>query len=114
MIPDACPDRENAWSFLRQLLSEDVQLALYKRGGLGLPVNHAAYEALVGAVSSPETRETLRWMEEHSPVCTYERRTLGQLLSGSLAPWLTRDKSLDEALSLAQSRIDIYVSEHAG
>lgn len=113
LIPEACPDRENAWGFLRQLLTEDFQLALYQRGGEGLPVNCGAFEALTASVCTPQYKERLARLLEDSPVLTWETKTVAGLLEEDMQPWFNGDKSLDQALAAAQGRIDIYMAERA-
>ena len=46
MIPETCPDKENAWSFLRLLLMEGQQLKDFDRRRVCYPSNAAALNAV--------------------------------------------------------------------
>lgn len=113
LIPKTCPDVENAWGFLRSLLKSDFQTALFDVSGRGIPSNIKAYDFVVDTLSSPETKAILDYMISHSPVHTYESMQLKDILVSSIQPWFNGDASLDDALSAAQGRINIYTAERA-
>lgn len=113
LIPETCPDVENAWGFLRCLLTPEFQTEFYRVWGMGLPSNSQAYGQIVGSVSSPEMQEKLDYMIAHSTVLTYESLQLQDILVSSMQPWFNGDASYEDALNNAQSRINIFTAERA-
>lgn len=113
LIPETCPDVENAWGFLRSLLKSDFQTALFDVSGRGIPANTKAYNFVLDTLSSPEMQEKLNYMIAHSPVQTYDSLQLRDILISSMQPWFNGDASYEDALNNAQSRINIFTAERA-
>lgn len=113
LIPKTCPDVENAWGFLRCLLTSEFQTAFYKAWCMGLPSNSQAYEQIASSVSTPEMREQLDYMIVHSPVHTYDSKQLTEILVSSMQAWFNGDAAYEDALNNAQSRINIFTAERA-
>lgn len=113
LIPKTCQDVENAWGFLRSLLTTEFQTAFYKARGTGLPSNSQAYEQIASSVCTPEMQEQLNYMISHSPVRTYDSLQLNNILVSSIQPWFNGDATLENALSNAQGRVNIFTAERA-
>lgn len=113
LIPKTCPDVENAWGFLRSLLKSDFQTALFDVSNMGIPVNINAYDFVVDTLSTPEIKDQLNYMISHSPVHTYDSLQLNNILVSSIQPWFNGDATLENALSNAQGRVNIFTAERA-
>lgn len=114
LIPETCPDAKSAWGFLHSLLTSEFQTAFYKAWCMGLPSNSQAFEQITSSVSTPEMQDQLNYMISHSPVHTYDSLQLNNILVSSIQPWFNGDATLEDALSNAQGRVNIFTAERAG
>ena len=112
MIPETCPDKENAWSFLRLLLMEDQQLKDFDRRRVCYPSNAAALEAVLESYALPELHETVMSLVDGAQVYTQERAGMERIFIESMQPYLYGDSDMDTALSIARGRLDIFAAEH--
>ncbi len=108
-IPANSRNREGAWAFIKDLLSEGKQFAVSKSGGMPvlLDVLRDANEN-----ASPHAQEQLMALLE----CTrwsqlFFDDDLIELIVADCQPFMNGEKSLDETVALIQKRANIYVSE---
>lgn len=112
MIPETCPDRDNAWSYLSGLLSERFQTEYFCLRHMGLPSNIKAHEAVVSSFCSDEMRENIRRLELCGFIRDYDAIQLSNLLNDSMQRYFNGDQELDGAMTAAEGRLNIYYNEH--
>lgn len=112
MIPETCPDKENAWSFLRLLLMEDQQMKDFDRRRICYPSNATALEAALDSYTLPELGETVRGLIDSAPVYTQESAGMERIFIESMQPYLYGDSDMDTALNIARGKLEIFAAEH--
>lgn len=113
MIPETCPDKENAWSFLRLLLMEGQQLKDFDRRRICYPSNAAALNAVLDSYALPELGGTvMALIDGRAGVHSGERRD-GADIHREHAPYLYGDSDMDTALSIARGKLEIFAAEHS-
>ena len=112
MIPETCPDKENAWSFLRLLLTESQQMKDFDRRRICYPSNAAALDAVLDSYTRPELGATVRGLIDGAPVYTQESAEMERIFIESMQPYLYGDSDLDTALDIARGKLDIFAAEH--
>lgn len=112
MIPETCPDKENAWSFLRLLLMEEQQMKDFDRRRICYPSNAAALDAVLDSYVLPELGETVMGLIDGAPVYTQESAGMERIFIESMQPYLYGDSDMDTALGIARGKLDIFIAEH--
>lgn len=113
MIPETCPDKENAWSFLRLLLMEGQQLKDFDRRRICYPSNAAALNAVLDSYELPELGQTVMGLIDGAPVYTQESAGMERIFIESVQPYLYGDSDMDTALSIAWGKLEIFAAEHS-
>lgn len=113
MIPETCPDKENAWSFLRLLLMEGQQLKDFDRRRICYPSNAAALNAVLDSYELPELGQTVMGLIDGAPVYTQESAGMERIFIESMQPYLYGDSDLNTALSIARGKLEIFAAEHS-
>lgn len=113
MIPETCPDKENAWSFLRLLLMEGQQLKDFDRRRICYPSNAAALNAVLDSYELPELGQTVMGLIDGAPVYTQESAGMERIFIESMQPYLYGDSDMDTALSIARGKLEIFAAEHS-
>ena len=113
MIPETCPDKENAWSFLRLLLMEGQQLKDFDRRRICYPSNAAALNAVLDSYEFPELGQTVMGLIDGAPVYTQESARMERIFIESVQPYLYGDSDMDTALSIARGKLEIFAAEHS-
>lgn len=113
MIPETCPDKENAWSFLRLLLMEGQQLKDFDRRRICYPSNAAALNAVLDSYALPELGGTVMALIDGAPVYTQESAGMERIFIESMQPYLYGDSDMDTALSIARGKLEIFAAEHS-
>ena len=113
MIPETCPDKENAWSFLRLLLMEGQQMKDFDRRRVCCPSNAAALEAVLDSYALPELGETVMGLIDNAPVYTQESARMERIFIESMQPYLYGDSDMDTALDIARVKLEIFAAEHS-
>lgn len=113
MIPETCPDKENAWSFLRLLLMEGQQLKDFDRRRIYYPSNAAALNAVLDSYELPELGQTVMGLIDGAPVYTQESAGMERIFIESVQPYLYGDSDMDTALSIARGKLEIFAAEHS-
>ena len=111
MIPETCPDKENAWGFLRILLMEEQQLKEYNQRRMCYPSNINALEQVLDSYDSPETYEAVHRLIEDAVLYTPDYVKAEQIFIESVQPYLYGDAELDEVLGIAQGKLNIFSAE---
>lgn len=113
MIPETCPDKENAWSFLRLLLMEGQQLKDFDRRRICYPSNAAALNAVLDSYELPELGQTVMGLVDGAPVYTQESAGMERIFIESMQPYLYGDSNMDTALDIARGKLEIFAAEHS-
>ena len=113
MIPETCPDKENAWSFLRLLLMEGQQLKDFDRRRICYPSNAAALNAVLDSYELPELGQTVMGLIDGAPVYTQESAGMERIFIESMQPYLYGDSDMDTALDIARGKLEIFAAEHS-
>lgn len=113
MIPETCPDKENAWSFLRLLLIEGQQLKDFDRRRICYPSNAAALNAVLDSYALPELGGTVMALIDGAPVYTQESAGMERIFIESMQPYLYGDSNMDTALDIARGKLEIFAAEHS-
>lgn len=113
MIPETCPGKENAWSFLRLLLMEGQQLKDFDRRRICYPSNAAALNAVLDSYELPELGQTVMGLIDGAPVYTQESAGMERIFIESMQPYLYGDSDMDTALSIARGKLEIFAAEHS-
>lgn len=113
MIPETCPDKENAWSFLRLLLMEGQQLKDFDRRRICYPSNAAALNAVLDSYALPELGGTVMALIDGAPVYTQESAGMERIFIESMQPYLYGDSDLNTALDIARGKLEIFAAEHS-
>ena len=113
MIPETCPDKENAWSFLRLLLMEGQQMKDFDRRRICYPSNAAALNAVLDSYELPELGQTVMALIDGAPVYTQESAGMERIFIESMQPYLYGDSDMDTALSIARGKLEIFAAEHS-
>ena len=111
MIPETCPDKENAWGFLRLLLIRDQQMKDFDRRRICYPSNAAALNAVLKSYTLPELGETVTGLIDGAPVYTQESAEMERIFIESMQPYLYGDSDMDTALGIARGKLDIFAAE---
>lgn len=112
MIPEAAPDKESSWSFLRRLLTEEWQVKRYAEWCGPYPSNIGALNTVLESYATEETAAEYYSLVRGAVLCNYEKQQLHAILCESILPYLYGDSDLETALKYAQGRINIYCAEH--
>ena len=113
-IPSAGKNKEGAWAFIREMLSENRQIAAASRS---LPPAMPVFYNLVqhrNESAKEEYRAMFDLMLENTCSAEYGDKELVQIIITSCQPYLSGEKTLEETVKLVQSRASIYVAEHYG
>ena len=113
MIPETCPDKGNAWSFLRLLLMEGQQLKDFDRRRICYPSNAAALNAVLDSYELPGLGQTVMGLIDGAPVYTQESAGMERIFIESMQPYLYGDSDMDTALSIARGKLEIFAAEHS-
>ena len=113
MIPETCPDKENAWGFLRLLLMEGQQIKDFDRRRVCCPSNAAALNAVLDSYELPELGQTVMCLIDGAPVYTQESAGMERIFIESMQPYLYGDSDLDTALDIARGKLEIFAAEHS-
>ena len=113
MIPETCPDKENAWGFLRLLLMDGQQIKDFDRRRVCCPSNAAALEAVLDSYALPELGETVMGLIDSAPVYTQESAQMERIFIESMQPYLYGDSDIDTALNIARGKLEIFAAEHS-
>lgn len=113
MIPETCPDKENAWSFLRLLLMEGQQLKDFDRRRICYPSDAAALNAVLDSYELPELGQTVMGLIDGAPVYTQESAGMERIFIESMQLYLYGDSDMDTALSIARGKLEIFAAEHS-
>ncbi len=113
MIPETCPDKENAWSFLRLLLMEGQQMKDFDRRRICYPSNAAALNAVLDSYELPELGQTVMALIDGAPVYTQESAGMERIFIESMQPYLYGDSDLNTALDIARGKLEIFAAEHS-
>lgn len=111
LIPEACADKQNAWSFLRLLLTEEHQLKDFDRRRVCYPSNVHALARVLESYSSDETEAVVRRLIESATLRTAEYDTASGIFAQSVMPYLNGDADADTVLSAAQGKLNIFAAE---
>lgn len=112
MIPEACRDKENAWGFLRTLLTEEWQEKNYSETLTGYPCNTEALESVLDSYASDAAKESFAKLLEGAVFQDHETYELRELLRDSMQAYFYGDSDLETAIQYAQGRLNIYCAEH--
>lgn len=112
MIPATCGDKENAWGFLRTLLTADFQLKAFAETHTGYPTNAEAFQTVLDSYASEKSRAALLSLVEHGELNNYDTAQLRKLFLECMRPYLYDEYDLTSALNNAQGRINLYAAEH--
>lgn len=136
-INSGSENKEGAWEFIKYMLEEESQTALYKDYGLswiynGFPVNKSAFEKtcdlmkgnnsesyrdtgdllpLRTAKLSKSRREDLRAALEDARSAPLRTRPLLDIILEESAAYFAGEKSVDEVRTVVESRIGMYLGE---
>ncbi len=113
MIPETCPDKENAWSFLRLLLIEGQQMKDFDRRRICYPSNAAALNAVLDSYELPELGQTVMGLVDGAPVYTQESAGMERIFIESMQLYLYGDSDLNTALDIARGKLEIFAAEHS-
>ena len=113
MIPETCPDKENAWGFLSLLLMEGQQMRDFDRRRVCYPSNAAVLEAVLDSYALPELGGTVMGLIGGAPVYTQESAQMERIFIESMQPYLYGDSDMDTALDIARGKLEIFAAEHS-
>ncbi|PZM66465.1 hypothetical protein DOE73_06450 [Paenibacillus dendritiformis] len=120
--------KQEAWDFLKFLVSEEMQLAPAR---IGLPINKQVYNEMFdrmlddvkknGSVTTlrgeepvtvtPEQLESMRPLAEKANQKSSGDPKILDIFRTEIAPYFAGQKSLDDALRLIQSKVTTYLNE---
>lgn len=112
MIPSTCGDIQNAWGFLKSVLSADFQVKAFADTYSGLPTNAAAFRTVMDSYASEQAKASVDSLIEHAVVIDYDTVELRKIFLSCLEPYLYGNYDLDTALNNAQGRMNLYAAEH--
>lgn len=113
MIPDTCANKDNAWGFLRILLSEECQMKQFNQRRVCYPSNVNALDAVLSSYNSEKTYDTVYKLIEHATLYTWDSVTAESIFTESVQPYLYGDSDLNTVLKIAQGKINIFSAEHS-
>jgi len=113
LIPKTCPDKENAWGFLRIMLTEEWQLKEFDRRRICYPSNAAALETVLDSYPSSAMREEVYRLTDSAALRTLDYAKAEKIFIESVQPYLYGDRDLDTVLNIAQGKINIFTAERA-
>lgn len=111
LIPETCADKENAWSFLRLLLTEEHQLKDFDRRRVCYPSNVHALARVLDSYNSDETETVVRRLIESATLRTAEYDKAAAIFAQSVMPYLQGDADADTVLNIAQGKLNIFAAE---
>lgn len=110
-IPRAAQNKSGAWDFVKSMLVLNTQLEVKN----ALPVNMVAFERKAEATLNPdEVKLLLTLVSDTKFAENTADSALREIIISSGQAFLNGDKSLEETISIIQSRASIYMSEHYG
>lgn len=111
MIPETCQNKENAWAFLRIMLTEEQQIKEFEQRRICYPSNVNALEQVLGSYNSPETAEAVHRLIDNATLHTPDYVKAEQIFVDSVLPYLHGDTELDAVLAIAQGKMNIFSAE---
>lgn len=111
LIPESCSDKENAWSFMRLLLTKEHQLRDFDKRRVCYPSNVHALESVLRSYNSDETEAGVYKLIENASIRTAEYDKVEAIFTESVMPYLYGDAELDAVLNIAQGKLNIFVAE---
>lgn len=111
MIPASCQDKENAWGFLRTMLTSDYQIKAFAEGRSGYPCNIKAFNTVLNSYASHDTIDLIQSLVDNAVFLDYSTYQMRKIFLSSIRPYLFGDYNLYDALESAQSKINIYLAE---
>lgn len=112
-IPTNSQNKEGAWAFIKERISLETQLNL--NSVEGMPVNYDALKRLAETNAKPEDRELLYDLLNRTKYAKgFADDGLREIIISSGQGYLAGEKTLEETVSLIQSRASIYVAEQYG
>lgn len=112
-IPVTSKNKEGAWEFIRNQLTESKQLSSYPLDGM--PVNYDALMRVSTELKDSELHEQfIELINNTTKAICYGNQQLQKIIVESGMAYLAGDKSLEETVNLIQSRVSIYVAEQCG
>ena len=112
-IPVTSKNKEGAWAFIRNQLTESKQLSSYPLDGM--PVNYDALTRVSAELKDDELHtQFMELIKNTTKAICYGDRQLQKIIVESGMAYLAGDKGLEETVNLIQSRVSIYVGEQCG
>lgn len=112
VIPAKCKNVENAWQFVRYVMSTEGQMNLSVFGGI--PTNTEALEHQLKSKLSDEHAAAFRELLSTKPaVYSALKQHITDIVKECAQSYFSGDRSLDEAAAMIQSRVKIYLAEKA-
>lgn len=112
-IPKTSQNKDGAWAFIREQLSVNKQLNIMI--GQGIPSNYEAAKRLAEEISTEDGKIAFYDLLNRTTFSqAFIDDGLREIIVSSGMSYLAGDKTLEETVSLIQSRASIYVAEQYG
>ncbi len=111
LIPKTCTDKENAWGFLRLILTEEWQIKDFDQRRICYPGNIHALEAVLKSYNSTQMTENVHSLIDSATLHTHNYNKIEQVFIDSVLPYVYGDMELDTVLNIAESTMRIIAAE---
>lgn len=111
LIPKTCADKENAWGFLRLMLTEEWQIKDFNQRRICYPGNIHALEAVLESYNSPQMTENVHSLIDSATLHTHNYNKIEQVFIESVLPYIYGDMDPDTVLNIAESKMRIIAAE---
>lgn len=114
MIPENSVNKEAAWNYLHTLLLPEWQVKYYEMRHFGLPSNLTARSSVLNKYAASETIAVVNSLLDNTAVYGGEQRVMCRMFTAEMQRYFHGDSSLDDALDMAENKLNIRYSEQYG
>ena len=112
-IPSGSQNKEGAWAYIKEILSQDNQLMI--GSSAYLPVNYAALIRKAEASLSEEGQRLLSELLDRTKYAsTYSDQGLRDIIVSSVQGYMSGGRTREDTVAVIQSRASVYMAQNYG
>ena len=112
-IPSGSQNKEGAWAYIKEILSQDNQLMI--GSSAYLPVNYAALiRKAEASLSEAGQRLLSELLDRTKYASTYSDQGLRDIIVSSAQGYMSGSRTLEDTVAVIQSRASVYMGQNYG